>query len=469
MARRAGRRRPRPVPRAGRPEPWTRVPAGAGPGRERSQPGHDRARSAGAVVGDVAADRGVVQDQGVDAEDAAAEGGRVPGHSRVVEGGLALAEQPAPATPGQVADEPAVVQGLGPVVVDAAAVAGRPVAGDRGAVDGQPGQAHGDPLVHEQHPGRAGPVEHGRGLTVGVAEDAQVLVDREAAAAAAEHVQAVARVGGGDRPGQGGPGRGREPGVLGRVLDPAGRRGRPRRRGEPGDHRDRERDRAQHDDRAPWWYRSGHAVLLLVPPPGTPAGGWFACDASSPRLPCPPADAVPGYVIARSPASQATAERAARAVSLFSPFGAEHADPLVFRGPISRGAVMRRVRILVVDDHQMLREALVGMLELSGFEVVGAVGDGADATSLAADLEPDVVLMDLSLPVMNGLDATRLLREVAPSAAIVVFSAFESPDLKRQAFAAGAVAYLPKGCGAERLRATVEAAVTMAGSNFCQA
>ena len=129
---------------------------------------------------------------------------------------------------------------------------------------------------------------------------------------------------------------------------------------------------------------------------------------------------------------------------------------------------MRRVRILVVDDHQMLREALVGMLELSGFEVVGAVGDGAEATSLAAELEPDVVLMDLAMPVLNGLDATRLLREVVPSAAIVVFSAFDSPDLKRQAFEAGAVAYLPKGCGAERLRATVEAAVTLAASNFRQ-
>jgi DNA-binding NarL/FixJ family response regulator len=127
---------------------------------------------------------------------------------------------------------------------------------------------------------------------------------------------------------------------------------------------------------------------------------------------------------------------------------------------------MRRVRILVVDDHLMLREALVGMLELAGFEVVGAVGDGADATSLAAELLPDVVLMDLSMPVLNGLDATRLLREVAPSTAIVAFSAFDSPELKRQAFAAGAVAFLPKGCSAERLRATVEAAVTLAASRL---
>jgi two-component system response regulator NreC len=123
---------------------------------------------------------------------------------------------------------------------------------------------------------------------------------------------------------------------------------------------------------------------------------------------------------------------------------------------------MRRVRILVVDDHQMLREALVGMLELSGFEVVGAVADGADATSLA----PDLVLMDLPMPVLNGLDTTRLLREVAPEAAVVMFSAFDSPELRRQAFAAGAVAFLPKGCGNDRLRATLEAAVTLAASDL---
>jgi DNA-binding NarL/FixJ family response regulator len=130
---------------------------------------------------------------------------------------------------------------------------------------------------------------------------------------------------------------------------------------------------------------------------------------------------------------------------------------------------MRRVRILVVDDHQMLREALVGMLAAAGFEVVGAVGDGADATSLAVELTPDVVLMDVSLPVLNGLDATRLLREVVPGVAIVVFSAFDSPELKRQAFDAGAVAYLPKGCSVERLRATVEAAVTLASGQLHRA
>jgi two-component system nitrate/nitrite response regulator NarL len=77
--------------------------------------------------------------------------------------------------------------------------------------------------------------------------------------------------------------------------------------------------------------------------------------------------------------------------------------------------------------------------------------------------------MDLSMPVLNGLDATRLLREVVPGVAIVVFSAFDSPELKRQAFDAGAVAYLPKGCSAARLRATVEAAVTLASGQLHRA
>ena len=130
---------------------------------------------------------------------------------------------------------------------------------------------------------------------------------------------------------------------------------------------------------------------------------------------------------------------------------------------------MRRVRVLLVDGHQLLREALVGTLEASGFEVVGAVPDGAGATALASELVPDVILMDLSMPVVNGLDATRLLREVVPATAVVVFSAFDSPDLKRQAFDAGAVAYLPRGSSNARLRATLEAAVTVAGSNLRRA
>ena len=72
-------------------------------------------------------------------------------------------------------------------------------------------------------------------------------------------------------------------------------------------------------------------------------------------------------------------------------------------------------RLLVVDDHQMLREALVELLVQAGFDVAGEAADGADAVALAKQLEPDVVLMDLRMPVMGGLDATRLIKDACPA------------------------------------------------------
>jgi DNA-binding NarL/FixJ family response regulator len=75
---------------------------------------------------------------------------------------------------------------------------------------------------------------------------------------------------------------------------------------------------------------------------------------------------------------------------------------------------------------------LVAVLELDGFEVAGQAADGADAVALAKQLQPDVVVMDLSMPVLNGLDATRLVRDALPSTPVVVLTAFtgaERPDL----------------------------------------
>jgi DNA-binding NarL/FixJ family response regulator len=127
---------------------------------------------------------------------------------------------------------------------------------------------------------------------------------------------------------------------------------------------------------------------------------------------------------------------------------------------------MRRIRVLIVDDHLTVREALADLLDLLGFEVVGAAGDGVDGVAMAKDLEPDLVLMDLSMPVLNGLDATRLLREDMPATPVVVFSAFDGDELKRHALAAGAVAYLAKDCTTERLRATLHGAVALAAGRL---
>ena len=110
-----------------------------------------------------------------------------------------------------------------------------------------------------------------------------------------------------------------------------------------------------------------------------------------------------------------------------------------------------RPRVLLADDHDRLRQALLDLLTESGFEVVGESGDGADAVALARLHEPDIVVIDLRMPVLNGLDATRLIKDARPATQVVVLSAFESPELERQALEAGAFAYLDKGALARRL------------------
>jgi DNA-binding NarL/FixJ family response regulator len=116
-------------------------------------------------------------------------------------------------------------------------------------------------------------------------------------------------------------------------------------------------------------------------------------------------------------------------------------------------------RVLVVDDHAMLREALVELLVHAGFDVAGEAADGADAVALAKQLEPDVVLMDLRMPVLGGLDATRLIKEACPTTQVVLLTAFESPALERQAEEAGCFAYLVKGAPPGTIRLVLHQAV----------
>jgi DNA-binding NarL/FixJ family response regulator len=116
-------------------------------------------------------------------------------------------------------------------------------------------------------------------------------------------------------------------------------------------------------------------------------------------------------------------------------------------------------RLLVVDDHDMLREALVELLVQAGFGVVGEAADGVDAVALAKQLEPDVVLMDLRMPVLGGLDATRLIKDAHPATQVVLLTAFESPVLQQQAKEAGCFAYLVKGGPPGTLRLVLHQAV----------
>jgi DNA-binding NarL/FixJ family response regulator len=117
-----------------------------------------------------------------------------------------------------------------------------------------------------------------------------------------------------------------------------------------------------------------------------------------------------------------------------------------------------RPTVLVADDHRQFREALVALLELDGFEVVGQAADGADAVALAKQLRPDVVVIDLKMPVLNGLDATRLVRDALPFTPVVVLTAFTGDELERAAVAAGATAFVAKDANLEELRAALAAA-----------
>jgi CheY-like chemotaxis protein len=115
-------------------------------------------------------------------------------------------------------------------------------------------------------------------------------------------------------------------------------------------------------------------------------------------------------------------------------------------------------RVLLVDDAAAIRNALRGVLEDAGIEVVGEAPDGAQGVAMAASLRPDVVLMDLRMPSSDGFQATERIVKELPGVRVVVLSAYETEESAEAVRAAGAYAFLPKHCGADRIRDTVVAA-----------
>src|SRR5688500_12912962 len=113
----------------------------------------------------------------------------------------------------------------------------------------------------------------------------------------------------------------------------------------------------------------------------------------------------------------------------------------------------RAVRLLVADDHRLFAESLMSVLsEDERVEVVGIAGNGAEAVELAAELQPDVILMDLRMPVMDGLEATRKIRETGLPVQILLLTGTETPGGAEDAAEAGANAFLRKERGVEELR-----------------
>ena len=123
------------------------------------------------------------------------------------------------------------------------------------------------------------------------------------------------------------------------------------------------------------------------------------------------------------------------------------------------------VRVLLVDDQALFREALGVLLGVrDDIEVVGEAGNGAEALQRAAELQPDVVLMDLRMPVLDGVSAIRRMRVEQPGARVIALTTFDDDENVFAALRAGAVGYLLKDVSSARLVEAVLAAARIAAA-----
>lgn len=121
------------------------------------------------------------------------------------------------------------------------------------------------------------------------------------------------------------------------------------------------------------------------------------------------------------------------------------------------------LRLVVVDDHPMFRRGVVGLLHsVDGTVVVGEAATGEEAVALATALRPDVVIMDLNLPAMTGVEATRAVLRASPDTAVLVLTMVDDEDSVLSALRAGARGYVLKGAGQEELLSAVRAVANRA-------
>ncbi len=118
-----------------------------------------------------------------------------------------------------------------------------------------------------------------------------------------------------------------------------------------------------------------------------------------------------------------------------------------------------RIRVLIVDDHAVVRSGLAAFVEAYGdLELAGQAGGGAEAVRVCRQVHPDVVLMDLVMPEMDGAAATRAIREACPQVQVIALTSFKEQDLVQAALQAGAIGYLLKNVSADELARAIRAA-----------
>lgn len=118
---------------------------------------------------------------------------------------------------------------------------------------------------------------------------------------------------------------------------------------------------------------------------------------------------------------------------------------------------MESVRILLVDDHAVLRDGVRMVLESQpGFQVVGTTENGQAAVRLVKDLKPDIAVLDIAMPEVNGLEATRAIRQCCPDTRVVILSMHEGEEYLREALRAGAAGYVLKRAAAKELVGAIQ-------------
>lgn len=125
--------------------------------------------------------------------------------------------------------------------------------------------------------------------------------------------------------------------------------------------------------------------------------------------------------------------------------------------PAGLSPIRSAIRLLIADDHRMLREGLRRSLEELGFTVLAEARNGAEAVELAVSLQPDIVVMDVTMPELDGVEATRQIKARQPEVRIVVLTMHADQDVLTEAIRAGANGYLVKDCSTDEIAMAIDA------------